>query len=384
MKKFASLAAIGLTLLAVGLVPLAPALAATQKPSTKGTGQALEIAPPIENISGNPGQTLKLTVKLRNISKTYLVVSNQVNDFVAAGEDGTPKILLKNNDNDNPYSIRQWVGPLPSFTVSPGHIKDLPVTITIPKNASPGGHYGVIRFTGTAPNLKGSGVSLSASLGMLVLLRVNGPVQEKLSIDEFSVNHGGKTGSLFESGPVNFVEKIKNSGNIHEEPTGHIVIKNMFGKTLAGLNVNLPPRNILPASTRKFSQPLDKTVIGNKKLFGKYTATLKITYASGKKTLDSKLTFWVIPYKLIAALAVLLVVIFFGLRYLLRRYNRRIIEKSRGSQGPDPQAPQGPQDSQRPQQGPPSPSSTPEPPTRPSEPPTTPEPPSEPPSTPHA
>lgn len=331
MKRTALLATVGLILTTLLASTLSPVSAATAPAG--GTGQALEIAPPIENISGNPGQTVHLTIKLRDISKSDLIVSGEVNDFVAAGEDGTPKILLKNDDNDNPYSLRKWVSAVPTFRMSAGHIQNLPVTITIPANAAPGGHYGVIRFTGTPPDVKGNGVSLSASLGTLVLLKVNGPVKEELSIKEFSASKDGKTSSLFESGPLDFIEKVQNSGNIHESPTGHIVIKNMFGKTIAGLNINVPPHNILPASTRKFTEPLDKTVIGNKKLFGRYTADMTLTYGSGgsQKTLKSSMSFWVIPWRLILIIIVVLIGGFFLLRSLMRRYNRRIINKSRNS-----------------------------------------------------
>jgi hypothetical protein len=331
MKKATYLAITGLALIAITMGPVVSTVLAANN-SAAGTGQALEIAPPLENISGNPGQKIKLKIQLRDVAKTDLIVSEEINDFVANGEDGTPRILIKNND-DNPYSIKDWISPLPSFTIKPGEIKTLEITINIPADAAPGGHYGVIRFTGTPPKLKGTGVSLSASLGTLVLMRVNGPIKEKLSVEEFSVSQHGKTSKLFEGAPIDFVEKVVNSGNIHEEPTGHITIKNMFGKTIAGLNVNLPPRNILPASTRKFTQPLDKTVLGNKRLFGRYTADFKLIYGSGKdkKTINTQISFWVIPYRLIGAIVVVLIALFFVFRQLIKRYNQRIIRKAQGS-----------------------------------------------------
>lgn len=334
MRKKTYLIAIGLALVAIA-GPIASTVIAATNPAAAGTGQALEIAPPLENISGNPGQKITLKIQLRDVAKTDLIVREEINDFMANGEDGTPKILIDNNEsNPNPYSIKGWVEPLPSFTIKPGDIQTLKVTINIPSDASPGGHYGVIRFTGTPPKLKGTGVSLSASLGTLVLLRVNGPVKESLSVEEFSVSQSGKTGNFFETPPIDFTEKIVNSGNIHEQPTGHITVKNMFGKTIAGLNVNLPPRNILPASTRKFTQPLDKSVLGNKKLFGRYTADFKLTYGSGKdkKVVNTHLSFWIIPYRLIGAIILTLIVLFFVFRFLIKRYNQRIIRKAQNSQ----------------------------------------------------
>jgi hypothetical protein len=143
------------------------------------------------------------------------------------------------------------------------------------------------------------------------------------------VNHGGKTGTFFASGPLNFVERFKNSGNVHVQPIGQVNITDMFGKKLAAVNVNVPPGNILPQSIRKFSEPLDSTVIGNKKLFGRYTASMKVTYGTSKKVLTTSLVFWVIPYRLIITVIVVLIAAFFALRFALRRYNRYILEQAR-------------------------------------------------------
>jgi hypothetical protein len=300
----------------------------TQAPATNTSGQALEIAPPVINLSANPGQTIKTQISLRDVSSGKLLVSGQVNDFVAGGEDGTPKILMDDSNEANPYSLKSWIAQLPTLTLKPREIQNLPVTIKVPTNAAPGGYYGVVRFTATAPELNGQGVSLSASLGALILLKVNGNVKEGLSIAEFSVNSNGKSGSLFESTPLQFVERIKNEGNTHEQPAGQVTISDMFGKKVATVNVNLPPRNILPQSIRKFEQPLDSSVIGNKMLFGYYKATLKVTYGANKQTVTANTSFWVIPYKLILLAVVVLVGGFIALRIMIRRYNRHIISQA--------------------------------------------------------
>lgn len=334
MNKFITRITSYLTLGAMVLVGsplfwLSSAKAATTPSTTSTTnnsGQALEIAPPVITLTGNPGQSIKTQILLRDISGSNLVVTSQTNDFVAAGEDGTPKVILDNNTPD-PYSMRSWVVPPASVSLVPRQIQTLPVTINIPANASPGGHYAVIRFTGTAPSLTGTGVSLSASLGALVLLTVSGNIVNNLSLASFTVSHNGKTGSIFQSGPLDFSVRLKNSGNVHELPTGQIAIKDMFGRKLASLNVNLPPKNVLPSSIRKFDSSLDSSVIGNKRLFGRYKAELTMTYGKDQKVTGS-LSFWVIPYKLIAIIVAAIIIIFFALRYAIRRYNRYIINRT--------------------------------------------------------
>lgn len=320
MKKRNLFIITGLSLfaLATGL------FASTTIASAQATnGQALEIAPPVMILTADPGQTIKTKITLRNVSNGLLVVGSQINDFVAGGEDGTPKIIMDNSES-SPYSIKDWIGSLSDMTLKSKQIENLPVTITVPANAAPGGYYGVIRFTATPPELKGTGVSLSASLGALILLRVNGEAKESMTIEDFSINKNGKAESLFETTPLQFVERIKNNGNVHEQPAGQITITDMFGKKVAAVNINLPPSNILPDSIRKFEQPLDSSVLGKRILFGRYTAELKVTYGANKQVITKTITFWVIPFTMIAAGIVALIATFLALRYAIKRYNRYI------------------------------------------------------------
>ena len=309
------------------LVFLAPVKAVTNNTET---GQALEISPPVVNLVADPGQTVNTKIWLRNISGGTLVVSNQVNDFLAGGEDGTPKLLLDDTET-SPYSIKLWTSPLSEVTLTKSQLKSLPITIKVPANASPGGYCGVIRFTGRAPTLTGTGVSLSASLGSLIMLKVHGTAKEKLSLVEFGVSQNGKNGTIFEETPITFFQRLKNEGNIHEQPTGLITITDMFGKKVANVNVNDNPHSILPNSIRRFEEPLDKATIGDKMLFGKYTADLKVTYGDNKDVLTKSPTFWIIPYKLIGILIVLIIAVITILVFFIKRYNRFIIGKAQNS-----------------------------------------------------
>lgn len=302
------------------------------------SGQALEIAPPVITLSSDPGKTISAQISLRDISSGSLLVRGKIDDFTAAGEEGVPKIL--EGDTSSAYSLKSWVSFPSELTLEPRQIKKLPVTISIPANASPGGYFGIIRFTASAPELKDTGVSLSASLGALLMVRVNGTAKEELSIKEFfasmpdSTDKNGnvisaKPSTFFESAPIQFTERLNNTGNVYEQPTGLVTITDMFGKKIATLGINQPPRQILPNSTRKFTQPLDSSVIGNKILFGKYKADLDVVYGDSKQTIKSSLTFWVIPYRIIGAIVAAIIILFVVLRIGIKRYNRHIIGKSR-------------------------------------------------------
>lgn len=314
--------------ISVALSGLAPAYAAPANPAQ--AGQALEIAPPVLNLRGNPGETVKGTINLRDVSPTNLVVTNQINDFTAQGEEGMPKLLLDEGET-SPYSMKAWFRPIGKLTLKPREIQGLPFTIDIPKDAAPGGYYSVVRFSASAPGIDSSGVSLSASVGALIFLRVNGDAYEKLSIASFSaVTKQNQPKTVLEGTPITFAVRVKNEGNVHEQPAGRIMITDMFGKTVAGLNVNLPPRNVLPGSIRRFETHLDKTVIGKKMLFGMYRATVSITDGKGQ-TVSKKITFWVIPWKLMIIGTFAVIIGFLMLRRMIRGYNQAIIRKATGA-----------------------------------------------------
>ncbi len=311
---------------------LSPGKIAWAQTNDSRIGQALEIAPPVAILKADPGQTVTAKINLRNVAKGKLVVTNEINDFTSGGETGNPKVDLENKE-PGPYSIRNWISPIPTMTLEQKQVKVINLSINVPANASPGGYYGIIRFTAAPPELDDTGVSLSASLGELVFLRVNGDAKESMSIESFSTSNPNtkKTDWLFESSPIQFDVRLKNTGNVFEQPVGKIVVSDMFGKQVANVNVNLQKNYVLPQSIRKFSQLLNSEVLGNRWLFGKYTADLTVTYGEKSQTITKQLSFWVIPYKLIAVIIIALIGLFIVLYFLIKRYNRFVVKRAQGS-----------------------------------------------------
>ncbi len=314
------------------IIAVSPIAEAVTTPAQQSplAGQALEIAPPVLNLIADPGEVIQTKIALRDISSTSLLVTSEVNDFTAdtETEDGTPKVDLDATEK-SPYSIIDWVTPIPSITLKSRQIENLPVTIRVPKDAAPGGYYGVVRFTATAPNIEESGVALSASLGAMIFIRVKGDAKESMAIEEFYASKDGDRGSFFDAIPLDFTERVKNNGNVHEQPIGRILVTDMFGKPAVNVNVNLEGRNVLPGSIRRFQQPLDKGAVGDRILFGLYTATLTLKYGPSGQTVTKSVQFWIFPWKLLlTAIIVLIVLVLLG-RLMLKRYNDRLI----GSRG---------------------------------------------------
>jgi uncharacterized membrane protein YqiK len=64
-------------------------------------------------------------------------------------------------------------------------------------------------------------------------------------------------------------------------------------------------------------------------MFGEYTANLTMGYGSNGQAITSTINFWVIPYKIILAILLIVVTVIFILRRLIKVYNKRIIEKAK-------------------------------------------------------
>ena len=99
MKRF-----IASSLLALALTA---ALGGTATAVDPGSGQALEIAPPLVNLKADPGETIKTEIKIRDIAQTQLLVTGEVNDFTSQGEEGIPKVDVDAEER-SPYSIIGW------------------------------------------------------------------------------------------------------------------------------------------------------------------------------------------------------------------------------------------------------------------------------------
>ncbi len=205
-------------------------------------------------------------VTLLNNNDQTITVKVDVRNFTANGEEGSVELT----DNANSFSLASWITVTPvTVTLAPHKSQDFTFTITPPKNAEPGGHFGSIVFA-TIPNsnIKGTaGASISQEIASLILYRIPGNANESAVLESFSTDK-----SFYELGPVTFTARVKNTGDIHIAPIGQIVVKGMFGDKYI---VPFDPRNVLPNAVRKIP-----AVLPNKILIGQYTATLVAAYGS--------------------------------------------------------------------------------------------------------
>ena len=134
---------------------------------------AMTITPVRYEIQGDPGQNLSKDIIIINEESVPVTYYSSFANFEAQGETGSASFVDPIDD------IGTWIQTENSVALLPGEQKTVSFTISIPDNAEPGGHFGVI-FWGTSPENSADGkqLAVSAKTGLLVLLSVSGEVKE--------------------------------------------------------------------------------------------------------------------------------------------------------------------------------------------------------------
>ena len=329
MRLFKQIFALVITTLFIGI--MSPVTASAVDSST---AQGLQISPAKVELNAATGNTYSIKLTVTNVTSSELIYSSEISDFKASGENGSPKIMI---DKTMPASasVRSWISSVPEFTLDAHESKTIYAEITIPNNAEPGGHYGVLSFSGATPEMSGTGVGLSASTGVIMLIKVDGDITEKASLSSFYSGKLDNQSFFFETGPIPFIVRIKNEGNIHIQPVGTIEIRDMFGSTVASVPVNSSKANVLPDSIRRFGGTgSDSISMPNKGfMIGLYTAQLTLGYGSTGQAVTSSISFWVIPYRAILIILLVLGTIVYIVTKIIKAHNKRIIEKYKNENG---------------------------------------------------
>lgn len=261
----------------------------------------LSAIPPRLEVTVKPGEHITKEIKVRNESNTDRIINTDVVDFIVTDNKGTPVRISKLEEKNNRWATSDWIQVGKQLKLKAGETKSLMVTIIVPENATPGGHYAMILHN---PNNEavlsesGSSSSIETNVGTLVYVTVSGAIKQNAKVNYF-------TAPFFqEYGPIPFQSQIANLSDIHIKPIGQIKITNMLGLKTAEINFNEKDANIFPYTSRNFENLLDK-----KFLFGRYKAQLKLTYGTAGGALLKTLAFWVIPWKLIVMLIAAITII---------------------------------------------------------------------------
>ena len=315
--------------------------------SLKNRAYALTQPTKVE-IDGEPGKVLTGTLELYNEQEQEITFYLSYQNFEARGEGGSPSFL----DYDG-TGLASWIKTAQSVTLKPKERIEFPYEIQIPQDMEPGTYLAAIFFGNTPPQaMEGGQVTIGTKLGTLLFLNLPGAKVEGAGVTEFSTEGG----NFFSYLPLNLYYRFSNNGALKVMPFGSIDIKCLFGRTVGTLDANISKGNVLPNSVRKFvitwdrlrqdnvNEKEDKTegvkMEPGQKLsffdavkvqiknfaFGKYTATLNVNYGDNLSA-TKETSFWVIPWQLLSLVIAALVLIIIIFRGMMKRHNKKLIEK---------------------------------------------------------
>ena len=299
------------------ILPLVLLIASTLTTNHTAIAQSalgVSAIPPRLEISIKPGQTKTEVIKVRNDSNVEQVISTNVKDFIVVDDSGTP-LQIDSKEISNRWAASSWIQVSSSqLKLKPGETKSLSVTVIVPENALPGGHYAMILHSpSNSTVLSQTGAVIQTNVGTLVYITIPGNINESAVIKNFSAPN------FSEYGPIPFTATISNLSDIHIAPQAFISVTNFLGLNTANIPVNTI--NIFPYTSREFTASLNRQL-----LLGRFKAQLNATYGTAGQIASATIFFWVIPYKLIITLIAILVIIVLMIK--LKKMSKDEMEQS--------------------------------------------------------
>ncbi|HVA10682.1 MAG TPA: hypothetical protein VNG32_00755 [Candidatus Dormibacteraeota bacterium] len=283
-----------------------------------------------------PGQTTQLQLKILNNGTQTENLQIQPRSFSVTNTTGQIKI-----SDASPLGVTNWISfSSPKFTIAVGQWFTENVRLAVPKDAGFSYSFALVINRQVDPQPTQGGRLIKAALAIFTLLNINQHgATRQLSVSSFSVSK-----HIYEWLPATFTIKFKNTGNSIVQPSGNIFIqRTATAKTpIDVLPVNAGGGYILPSTVRLLNSswsngfPVYQTVTTStgasqqhlawnwSKLsslrIGHYTADLVAVYNNGLQDvpIQAQVSFWVIPWKILIVVAIVGLLLLFGLWSLVR------------------------------------------------------------------
>jgi hypothetical protein len=273
-------------------------------------GTGLTIQPIKISHTLNPGEEVSGVISLTNASndENDTLITLKVEDFVPfSGREGINFVGRASGVTTAMDWITLGKNNERTFLIGQGGSQGIPYTIKAPLDAEPGGHYGVLFFKANK-TAEGQQLNVGTQVGVLVLITVPGNHLQKGRVLDFTTKK-----KFYVESPIDFLIRFENTGTVHFEPKGEIVVRNTIGRVV--MTVPVQGNIILPTNIKEF--PILWNYGGL--LIGRYTAAINITSPDGDNLGTGTLAFYVVPIWLLVEFFASVILVYSVLRFLKKK-----------------------------------------------------------------
>jgi hypothetical protein len=276
----------------------------------------ISVWPTWVELTVNRGEQAGKTINVVNQGSESIEVMAYTGDFSIDREGN----FVFSEPGHESYSASKWLSlEETELEIAPGESRGIEVSISVPTEVEPGGHYAALFFE-AVPLSNQTAISVSTRIPSLFYFTVPGVTEADISANADIVslmmpNVSGK-------GPVKMGVVVRNSGNVHLTVAARARFTSSWGNSS---ELDLGQMVILPNSDGVLKGEWQRSP-----LFGRVKASVVIGYLDQNGELVNKsqtAAFWVVPWSLIGIIVgvmgvVIPVIIIISKRYRLRLERR--------------------------------------------------------------
>jgi WxL interacting protein linking bacterial and host surfaces len=245
-------------------------------------------------LEAEPGAKIKDSLRIQNLTGKPITFTIYGADGFNTAQDGF--FALKGAEEAQ-IDVGSWIKlPVTKVELAGRTQVDVPFTLTVPKNATPGDHIGGVVAMNNAvegtDDSSGVNIGIQRAVGARLYLRVAGPTTPGLAVSDvhLEADRGAMPWTGSGSGTVTYT--VTNTGNVRLSPTATVTVSG------AGHEVDTVEEGALVDLLPGQQVNLSSTVEGIR-WFDRLTTEVVVTSPEGATARDSD-TVWLTPWSGIA------------------------------------------------------------------------------------
>lgn len=291
----------------------------------------LMVYPAKLELAAAPGTTQEFAVNVRNLGHGAETMNVYFNDYsIKANND-----FVFRKPGHYSYSCSNWLATdTPAMTVPSGQTVVKVFRLSVPADAEPGGHYGVIFFE-QAPAAGKAPVAARPRIGSLVMVTIPGEIVREGRIKDVKVTSTWfwptRGLPLLPKRRVAARVVFQNSGNVHLTVKGSLSYRATFG--WGSGKVEFSEITVLPGTTRYL-----EALIPHPPLVGSFKVKAEVRYGPSLDVFDTTrkatATFNLFPLSLLALILLAAAAAAVPLAWAARRRKKRAVPAEGAGEDP--------------------------------------------------